>query len=73
MATVHKIIKAGELPRDWARDFADPDQPVRVTITEIDPELEDAKSLSEVMDLIGARARERGLTPEILDDIVHER
>ena len=73
MTTVKKIIKAGQLPRDWAGKFADPDQPVRVTITEVDPELDNAASLSKVMDLIGARAQKRGLTPDIVNDILHER
>ena len=73
MATIRKIVRARELPRDWSKSFRDPDQPVRVVISEIDPELERAPSLSRLMDIIGERAQKRGLTPELLDDILHDK
>ena len=36
MPVIRKIIKAAELPADWARDFANPDQLVVVTISDMD-------------------------------------
>ena len=72
MPTVKKIVRASELPRDWQREFADPGQIVSVTITDVDPQLDEAGSLSEVMDVIGKRAEKRGLTEKILKDILHE-
>lgn len=73
MPTVNKIVRARDLPRDWGKAFSDPDQPVRVTISDIDPALDKATSLATVMDLISDRAEARGLTPETADDIIHER
>ena len=72
MPTIKKILRARELPCDWQRAFADPDQIVAVTLTDIDPELDRAASLPEVMDVIGKRAEQRGLTGEILKDILDE-
>ena len=36
MPTFKKIIRAAELPVDWARDFTNPDQLVVVTISDTD-------------------------------------
>ena len=34
MTVIRKIIRAAELPADWAHDFANPDQLVVVTISD---------------------------------------
>ena len=73
MTIVQKIVKAGSLPAEWRKDFPDPERSVRVEIREVDPELEAASSLEEMMDLVGKRAGERGLTPAILQEILGER
>lgn len=70
MPTVNKIVRARDLPRDWGKAFSDPDQPVRVTISDIDPALEQATSLATVMDLISERAERRGLGREIVEDVL---
>ncbi len=36
MPVIKKIVKAAELPADWARDFTNPDQLVVVTISDTD-------------------------------------
>ena len=73
MTIVQKIVKAGSLPAEWRKEFSNPDRDVRVEIREVDPELEAAKSLEDVMDLVAKRAEERGLTPKILQDILNDR
>jgi hypothetical protein len=73
MTILQKIVKAKELPADWAKEFLDPEMQVRVEITELDEELAKAKSSLEVMRIISRRAKERGLTPEIVDEILSER
>jgi hypothetical protein len=46
---------------------------MRVEVRELDSRLEAARTLEEVMDLIAERAKARGLTPEVLQDILNER
>ena len=73
MTVIQKIVKAGDLPPEWAKEFANPDIKVEVSITEYDEELRSAKTTLELMDILARRARERGLTPEILEEILNER
>jgi len=73
MTIIQKIVKARELPPEWAKEFADPEAQVRVEVREVDAKLESARTLEEVMDLISERAVARGLTPEVLQDILKER
>jgi hypothetical protein len=73
MTIIQKVIKAGELPPEWAKEFADPETQVRVEVREVDDKLERTHTLEDVMDLISERAIARGLTPEILQDILNER
>ena len=73
MTIIQKIVKARDLPPEWAKEFADPDTQVRVEVREIDARLEAASTLEDVMDLIAERAKARGLTPEVLRDILNER
>lgn len=73
MTIVQKIMKAGDLPPELAKAFSDPNADVQVVVREVDRELASAKSTDEVMDLISARAEERGLTPELLREILNER
>ena len=73
MTIVQKIVKAGQLPPEWAKEFSDPNAQVQVEITEIDAELLAAKTSVEMMRIIARRAGERGLTPEIADEITRER
>jgi hypothetical protein len=71
---VQKTVEARELPKAWREEgrFA-PDQRVTVVIEPEDPELAAASSLEAVMDIIGRRATERGLTEERLAEILNER
>jgi hypothetical protein len=68
MTIIQKIVKARDLPPEWAKEFADPDTQVRVEVREVDAKLEAARTLEDVMDLLAERAKARGLTPEILRD-----
>ena len=63
---------ARDLPTGWREEgrFA-PDDRVTVWIDPEDAELAAATSLSAIMDIIGRRAGERGLTEERLDDILN--
>jgi hypothetical protein len=73
MTIIQKIVKARDLPPERAKEFADPDTQVRVEVREVDAKLEAARTLEDVMDLIAERAKARGLTPEVLRDILNER
>ena len=73
MTIIHKTLRARDLPPEWASAFPDPDTEVRVEVREVDAKLDGASTLEEVMDLIAERAKARGLTPEILEDILNER
>jgi len=68
-----KSVLAKELPPAWREEgrFA-PDEQVTVWIEPEDPELAAAASLRDLMDIIGRRAQERGLTEEKLDTILDE-
>jgi hypothetical protein len=63
--------------RDVAKRVADalrldPDQRYTVTVTAEDDELAGAASLEHVMDIVGKRARARGLTPELLNNLLKD-
>jgi len=63
--------------RDVAKRVADalrldPDQRYTVTVTAEDDELAGAASLEQVMDIVGKRARARGLTPELLNNLLKD-
>lgn len=73
MTIFQKIVKAGDLPPEWAKAFPDPNADVQVVVREVDKELASARSIDEIMDLISDRAAKRGLTPEMLRDILNER
>jgi hypothetical protein len=73
MTIIQKIVKARDLPPEWAKEFPNPETQVRVEVREVDPKLEATRTLEDVMDLIAERAKARGLTPEILQDILNER
>ena len=73
MTVIQKIVKAGDLPPEWAKEFADPNVTVEVRITECDDELRNAKSPKDVLDIVSRRAEARGLTPEILEEILNGR
>ena len=71
--SIKKVVSARELPASWPERarFA-PDDRVVVWIEPEDEELACAQSLQQVMDIIGERAKARGLTPEKLDRILHD-
>jgi hypothetical protein len=70
---IKKILAARELPAAWPeREQFAPDDRVIVWIEPEDEELRRAASLQQVMDIIGARAKARGLTPNKLDRILHD-
>jgi hypothetical protein len=69
MTIIQKIVKARDLPPEWAKEFPNPEAQVRVEVREVDAKLEAARTLEDVMDLIAERAKARGLTPEILRDL----
>jgi hypothetical protein len=73
MIIIQKIVKARDLPPEWAKEFPNPEVQVRVEVREVDAELEAACTPEDVMDLIAERAKVRGLTPEVLQDILNAR
>lgn len=75
MKTLYKkAIEARELPAAWQQEGQySPDDRVTVWVEPQDPELAGAASLRELMDIVGRRARERGLTKKRLRDILNER
>lgn len=73
MTIFQKIVKASELPPEWVKDVSDGNEMVRIEVHKVDEELENAASLSDVMDIISRRVQERGLTPELLQEILNER
>lgn len=66
-------MSARELSAVWQEEgrFA-PDEEVTVWVEPDDPELATTVALGELMDIIGRRARARGLTEEKLETILHE-
>jgi len=67
--TVIDNIKGRELPVDWQRKMkAIPEESYSVTIR---PQKEE-RSLEEIMEDISREAKARGMTPEILEDILGE-
>lgn len=73
MTIIQKIVKAGDLPPEWAKEFANPNARIEVRLTECDEELQNAKTPMEVLDIVSRRAEARGLTPAILEDILNDR
>ncbi len=66
-------IKGSELAKRVAEAVrVEPDRFYKVTVRAEDEELSDADSLSAVAEIVSDRARERGLTPEILRDILDD-
>ena len=71
--SIKKTVPARELPASWPeREQFAPDDLVTIWIEIEDAELERATSLRQVMDIIGERAKARGLTPEKLDAILND-
>jgi hypothetical protein len=50
----------------------DPDRAYTVTVQAEDEELARAASLKDVMDVVGRRAEERGMTPDVLRKILND-
>lgn len=73
MTIIQKIVKAGDLPPVWAKEFADPNTKVEVRIIECDDELQNIKGSVEAMRILSRRAKARGLTAEKLEDILNDR
>lgn len=75
MTIIQKIVKAGDLPPEWAKEFHNPDVPVEIIIREVDKERHAARraELQALLDRAAAQATERGLTPEILQEILDEK
>ncbi len=73
MTIIQKIMKAGELPPEWAKEFPDPDMKVKLRVAAYDEELETATSPLEVLEIVSRRAEERGLTREIFDEIMNDK
>ena len=70
---IKKIVSACELPAAWPeREQFAPDDRVIVWIEPEDEELGRAASLQQLMDIIGGRAKARGLNPKKLDRILHD-
>ena len=71
--SIRKTLPARELPATWPeRERFAPDDLVTIWIEPEDEELRRAASLQQVMDIIGERAKARGLTPEKLDAILND-
>lgn len=73
MKIIEKTLAASELPVAWQREggFA-PTAKVRVRIEPEDPELAEAATLAEMMDIIGCRMQARGLTEAKLAEILKD-
>jgi hypothetical protein len=73
MKTIEKTVRASELPVAWQREGAfAPTDKVRVRIEPDDPELAEAADLAALMDIVGRRMQERGLTEDKLDEILRQ-
>jgi hypothetical protein len=71
--SIKKTVAARELPPAWPeREQFAPEGRVTVWIEPEDAELERAIALRQVMDLISARAKARGLTPRKLKAILND-
>ena len=71
--SIKKTVPARELPATWPeREQFAPDDLVTVWIELEDAELERAASLRQVMDILGERAKARGLTPRKLAAILND-
>ena len=74
MKVIYKTVLASDLPAAWREEggFAPTDRVV-VRVEPDDPELAKAARLVEVMEIVGRRARARGLTEEKVAEILDER
>ena len=71
--SIKKTVPARGLPATWSeREQFAPDDLVTVWIELEDAELERAASLRQVMDILGERAKARGLTPRKLAAILND-
>lgn len=77
MSSVQKVIKAGALPVEFRTDFPNPDEEVRVEVSSAalrgKVRREAWGDLLKTMDQMSQEAAERGLTPEILQEILDEK
>ena len=77
MAIIQKIVRAGDLPVEWRKDFPDPEVVVRVLLRLVHEKHDDARQadrdISAVLDEASDQATSRGLTPALLDEIVNGR
>lgn len=70
---IKKVVSARDLPASWPeREQFAPDDRVIVWIEPEDEELARAASLQQLMDIVGERAKARGLTPNKLDRILND-
>ena len=69
-STIIEDVKGSELPRAWANKIGvAPEGTYRVIIQ---PQ-EEYQSLREIMTRISRNAKSRGMTPEILEDVLGEK
>ena len=74
MKVVYKTVLASELPAAWREEGGGAlTDRVVVRIEPDDPELANAARLVEVIEIVGRRARARGLTEEKVAEILDER
>jgi hypothetical protein len=73
MKIIEKTLRASELPVAWQHEGAfAPTDKVRVRIEPDDRELAEAANLAALMDIVGRRMQERGLTEKELDEILRD-
>jgi len=69
-STIIEDVKGSELPRAWANKIGiAPERTYRVIIQ---PQ-EEYQSLREIMTRISRNVKSRGMTPEILEDVLGEK
>ena len=69
-ATIIDNIKGSDLPASWADKIkALPDERYTVTIRR----QKEHQSLEKIMSEISRRAKDRGMTPQVLEDILGEK
>jgi hypothetical protein len=67
---IRKLVEARELPPALVAALAvAPEQKVQVTVEVVDEDPH--RELREIMNSMGAQAEARGLTPELLDEIIN--
>jgi len=68
-----KRIKGREVAQKVSEALElEPDGLYRITVQAEDEKLARAEGLSDVMDIVGTRAQQRGLTSELLKDILED-